>query len=197
MGRKGGDQHVDMPVIARPGIARLFSAAALLASAIVPWSAAAYSRPPSAPAIVDDVCEANARQAKLNFTLKDMNDAKVKLADFKGKVIVLNFWATWCVARKTEIPEFVELQDQYGGQGVQFIGLSVDDTLAKLKPYVAEYRMNYPVLQGRGHDEVLDAFAPIKSLPVTILIRRDGTICKRHKDAVAKDTLESELKALF
>jgi peroxiredoxin len=175
-----------MSVIAR-------AAVALLAAAIVPYNASARSRAFAA----DDVCDADGKPAKLTFTLKDMNGTKVKLTDFKGKIIVLNFWATWCVPCKTEIPEFVELQDQYGAQGVQFIGLSVDDTMAKLKPYVAQQKMNYPVLQGRGHDEVLDAFAPIKSLPVTILIRRDGTICKRHAAPVTKDALENELKALF
>jgi peroxiredoxin len=185
-----------MPVT-RSGIDRGLSAAVLVISTTVPWSAVAHARPSSAALTVDEVCDAKPTAAKLNFTLKDMNDVKVKLADFKGKVIVLNFWATWCVACKTEIPEFVELQDQYAEQGVQFIGLSVDDTPAKLKAYVAEHKMNYPVLRGRGHDEVLDAFSPIKSLPVTILIRRDGTICKRHAEPVSKDTLESELKALF
>jgi thiol-disulfide isomerase/thioredoxin len=143
-----------------------------------------------------EVCDAKPSPAKLNFTFKDVNDAKVKLADFKGKLIVLNFWATWCGPCKTEIPSFVELQSQYADKGVQFIGLSVDDTSAKLKPYVEAHKMNYPVLQGRGHDDVLDAFGPVKALPVTVLINRDGSICKRHAGPVEKDILDSELKAI-
>ncbi|HYT75080.1 MAG TPA: TlpA disulfide reductase family protein [Vicinamibacterales bacterium] len=161
--------------------------------ALLAWSAAAFGASPGA----DDVCDAKPVAAKLNFTLKDVNDSKVKLADFKGKVIVLNFWATWCAPCKTEIPAFVELQTQYAEQGVQFLGLSVDDTLAKLKPYAAAMNMNYPVLQGRGHDEILDAFSPIPSLPVTIVIRRDGTVCKRHMAPVTKNILEREIKTLF
>ena len=158
-------------------------------------SSAASVRPDSAS--VDDVCDAARAPAKLNFTLKDDNGAKVRLADFKGRVIALNFWATWCAPCKTEIPEFVALQTQYGGQGLQFVGVSVDDPIARLKPYVASLGMNYPVLQGRGRDDILDAFSPIRSLPVTILIRRDGTVCKRHNGPVAKDDLEREIRALI
>ena len=145
----------------------------------------------------DEVCDAKPAPAKLNFTLKDVNSTKVRLADFKGKVIVLNFWATWCGPCKTEIPAFVELQTQYADRGVQFIGLSVDDPLNKLTPYVAAQKMNYPVLQGRGNDAILNAYSPIDALPVTVLINRDGTVCKRHAGPVTRDTLESELKALF
>ncbi len=146
--------------------------------------------------VAQDFCDAKRTPAKLNFTFKDMNDTKVKLEDFRGNVIVLNFWATWCGPCKTEIPNFVELQKQYGDQRVQFIGLSVDDTLAKLKPYVAAHQMNYPVLQGRGNDAVLNAYGPVSALPVTVLITRDGTICTRHVGPVERDTLESEIKKI-
>jgi thiol-disulfide isomerase/thioredoxin len=144
-----------------------------------------------------DVCDGGSAPAKLNFTLKDLTGAKVKLADFKGKVIALNFWATWCVPCKAEIPEFVDLQSRYGEQGLQFIGLSVDDPLSKLKPYVDQMKMNYPILQGRGNDAILDAFAPIGSLPVTVLISRDGTVCKKHVGPVTKELLEREIQSLI
>ena len=189
---------------------RGIGAAAVLVSTTLSWSLSAqlsaYGRPhaPSqqvAPAPAEpgttEACTTKVVPAKLNFTMKDLDDKKVKLAEFKGKIIVLNFWATWCVPCKTEIPEFVELQKQYEAQGVQFIGVSVDDTAAKLKPYAEAQAMNYPVLQGKGHDEVLDAYGPIKSLPVTYVIRRDGTFCKRHAGPVEKDILERELKSLF
>jgi thiol-disulfide isomerase/thioredoxin len=153
--------------------------------------------PSAAVAGAYEACDAGSGPAKLNFTLKDVDGAKVKLTDLKGKVIALNFWATWCVPCKAEIPEFVELQSRYGDRGLQFVGLSVDDPLGKLKPYVAEMKINYPVLQGRGHDEVLDAFSPINSLPVTILIRRDGTVCRKHVGPVAADVLEREIESLI
>ena len=110
--------------------------------------------PPWIDAAADGVCDANAKAAPLDFTLKDVQNKDVKLASFKGKVLVIDFWATWCGPCKLEIPGFVDLQNRYGAQGLQFIGVSVDDKLEQLKPYVAEYKMNYPVLQGLGHDDM-------------------------------------------
>jgi peroxiredoxin len=151
-----------------------------------------------APAAMSDGagCTPKVVAAKLNYTLKDQDDNKVKLADFKGKVIVLNFWATWCGPCKVEIPAFVELQRQYESQGVQFVGISVDDTAAKLRPYVAEHSMNYPVLQGKSNEGLLDAYGPLAAVPTTYLIKRDGNVCKRHSGEVSKDVLERELKSL-
>src|SRR5262245_21458749 len=103
-------------------------------------------------------CRANAKPANLNFTLKDMQNKDVKLSAFKGKVILLDFWATWCGPCKIEIPWFMEFQNKYGKDGLQVIGISVDDTLDKLKPFVADMKMNYPVLQGLDHDDVQDAY---------------------------------------
>ena len=143
------------------------------------------------------VCDAKPKSAKLNLTLKDLSGNKVKLETFKGKVIVVNFWATWCAPCKVEIPGFVELQERYGSDGLQLIGISVDDTADKLKPYVDAQKMNYPVLQGRGHTEILDAFSKVETLPTTVLITRDGTICKTHSGAVTKDALEAEIRPLL
>jgi thiol-disulfide isomerase/thioredoxin len=105
-------------------------------------------------------CPANAKPANLNFTLKDTKNRDVKLSDFRGKVILLDFWATWCIPCKVEIPWFVEFQTKYGKQGLQVIGISVDDTLDKLRPYIPQLKMTYVVLQGpgtwprRGHERV-------------------------------------------
>jgi thiol-disulfide isomerase/thioredoxin len=148
-------------------------------------------------AAADGVCDANAKPAPLNFTLKDMQNKDVKLSSFKGKVLVIDFWATWCGPCKLEIPGFVELQNAYGPKGLQFVGISVDDKLDQLKPYVAEYKMNYPVLQGLGHDDVQDAFGPIWGIPTTIVIGRDGKICKKHTGMAAKDRFEQEIKSLL
>ena len=72
-------------------------------------------------------CAANGKPAKLNFTFKDVDGRKVSLSAFKGKVIILDFWATWCVPCKAEIPGFIELQKKYGDRGLQIVGLSVDE----------------------------------------------------------------------
>src|SRR5215468_1472759 len=91
-------------------------------------------------------CPADAKPANLNFTLKDVNNKDVNLASLKGKVILLDFWATWCGPCKIEIPWFVEFQQKYGKDGLQVVGVSIDDTLDKLKPFVTQYKMNYTVL---------------------------------------------------
>lgn len=120
----------------------------------------------------------------------------MKLAEFKGRVVLLNFWATWCVPCKAEIPDLVDLQARYAGEGLQLLGISVDDSAAQLKPFVNAQKMNYPVLQGRGHTDILDAYA-ISALPVTALIGRDGAICRRYAAPIAKDVLERHIKSLL
>src|ERR1051325_6700143 len=138
-------------------------------------------RPAAAPmsASAGDVCSKDAKPANLNFTLKDVNDRNVSLSVYKGQVILLDFWATWCGPCKVEIPWFVELQTKYAKQGFQALGVSVDDTVDKLKPYVSNMKMNYPVLQGLGHDDVQDAYGPMWGIPVTVVITRDGKICSK------------------
>ena len=142
-------------------------------------------------------CPANAKPANLDFTLKDMNGANVTLSDYKGKVILIDFWATWCGPCKIEIPWFVELQTKYGKDGLQALGVSVDDTVEKLKPYVSELKMNYPVLQGLGHDDMQDAYGPLWGIPVTVVISRDGKICTKHIGFSAKESFEKEIKSLL
>src|SRR6185295_14940709 len=95
----------------------------------------------------EGVCDAHAKPANLTFALKDINDAMVQLADHKGKVLAINFWATSCAPCRYEIPAFVDLQSKYGAQGLQVIGISTDDTRDQLVPYAARFAMNYPVLQ--------------------------------------------------
>jgi thiol-disulfide isomerase/thioredoxin len=142
-------------------------------------------------------CPADAKPANLNFTMKDIAGRDVTLAAFKGKVLLLDFWATWCGPCKVEIPHFIEFQEKYGGQGLQVVGISVDDTLDKLEPYAREMKMNYPVLQGLGHDDVQDAYGPILGIPVTVVISRDGKICATHTGLTGRDVFEREINALL
>jgi cytochrome c biogenesis protein CcmG/thiol:disulfide interchange protein DsbE len=144
-----------------------------------------------------EACPLDAKPANLNFTLKDMNEKEVSLASYAGKVILLDFWATWCGPCKVEIPGFVEMQNTYGPQGLQVIGISTDDRPEQLKPFAAEFKMNYPVLQGLGRDDVTDAFGPVFGLPTTIIISRDGKICASHAGMTAKETFETQIKELL
>jgi thiol-disulfide isomerase/thioredoxin len=152
-----------------------------------------------APAGADPMlsCPADAKPANFNFTLKDLAGKDVSLTEFKGKVLLLDFWATWCGPCKVEIPHFIEFQNKYGKDGLQIVGISVDDTLDKLEPYVREMKMNYPILQGLGHDDVQDAYGPILGIPVSVLISRDGKICATHTGLTGKDVFEREIRALL
>jgi thiol-disulfide isomerase/thioredoxin len=134
--------------------------------------------------------------APLQFTLKDMNGVDVKLANFKGKVILLNFWATWCGPCRAEIPSLVELQQQYG-KDLVVLGVSVDDPIEKLKPYATEMKMNYPVLVGNGREDVQDAYGPLWGIPVSVFIDRDGKIAQKHSGIASKEQFEREIKALL
>jgi len=142
-------------------------------------------------------CPANAKKANLGFTVDDMNGKPVSLASYKGKVILLDFWATWCGPCKAEIPNFVELQDAYKDKGLAVLGLSVDDTVDKLKPFATEFKMNYPVLVGLGRDDVQDAFGPVWGIPTTFLISRDGRICRKNTGIQGKVKYERDIKALL
>jgi len=151
----------------------------------------------SAMPVAAGSCPANAKPANLNFTLKDINNKPVRLSDYKGKVLLLDFWATWCGPCKLEIPWFAEFQTKYGKDGLQVVGVSVDDTLDKLQPYVRDMKMNYPVLQGLNHDDVQDAYGPLWAIPVTVVISRDGKLCTRHSGLSSKDAFEKEIKGLL
>ena len=140
--------------------------------------------------------EAVGKPAPLDFTLKDMHGVDVHLASFKGKVILVNFWATWCGPCRAEIPSLVELQEQYSNDLV-VLGLSVDDTAEKLLPYAAEFKMNYPVLVGNGREDVQEAFGPLFGIPVSVIIGRDGVIAKKHSGIATKEQIEREIKALL
>ena len=143
------------------------------------------------------VCDADAKPAPMDFTLQDMNGGELDLAALKGNVILLNFWATWCGPCKIEIPGFVELQEEYGDQGFQVLGLSVDDTADQIKPFAEQFAVNYPMLVGLGRDDFQEAYGPIWGLPVSVWIDREGTVCKTHMGITSKDDFERELKSLL
>jgi thiol-disulfide isomerase/thioredoxin len=141
-------------------------------------------------------CDANAKPAKLDFAIKDLEGKDVTLASYKGKVILLNFWATWCGPCKAEIPGFVDLQDKYK-KDLVVVGYSVDDTADKARAFMTEYKVNYPVLLGLGREDVQDAFGPIWGIPASFLISKDGKVCKRHMGIAPKETFEKEIKGLL
>ena len=141
-------------------------------------------------------CMANAKPANLDFKLKDLDGKEVSLSSYKGKVVLLNFWATWCGPCKAEIPGFVELQEKYRDQ-LTIVGYSVDDTAELAKKYAAEYKMNYPILLGEGREDVQDAYGPIWGIPASFIISKDGTVCRKHMGIAPKAVFEKEVVALM
>jgi cytochrome c biogenesis protein CcmG/thiol:disulfide interchange protein DsbE len=158
---------------------------------------------PSKSVTVDDAgakggptCKAES-QANLDFTVKDMNGANVRLADHKGKVILINFWATWCAPCKTELPAFVELYDRYKDKGLVILGVSADDDAETLRSFAAEWKLNYPILVGRDEEDLLDAYGPLFGYPTSVIVGRDGAVCARHVGPASKEDFEREIKALL
>jgi len=142
-------------------------------------------------------CDPNAKTANLNLTLKEMSGKAVTLSAYKGKVLLVDFWATWCGPCKIEIPGFVELYSKYRSQGFEIVGVLLDDQIAKAKPFARQFKMNYPVLDGEGHDDVKAAMGGVWGLPTSVIIGRDGKICKKHTGFAPKEQFEKEIKALL
>src|SRR5687767_2115841 len=133
--------------------------------------------------------------ANLSLTMKDMNGADYKLADLKGKVVLVNFWASWCAPCLAEIPEFIKVREEYHDKGFEIIGISTDDTPEQLRDFAAKYKTNYPLLQVTGEAE--DAYGPVFGLPTSIIVARDGSVCKRHFGPLSKEQLEAGIKGLM
>jgi methionine-R-sulfoxide reductase len=125
------------------------------------------------------------------WQLADLAGKTVKLSDYRGKVVVLNFWATWCVPCRAEIPGFVELQKKYEKAGVTFLGLSEDQEARAVPPFVKAHGLTYPVLIATP--AVVSAYEA-QGIPVTYLIDRSGNIIAKHAGAWPKDDLEVSLK---
>ena len=126
-----------------------------------------------------------------DFTLQTIQGTAVHLSDYQGKVILLDFWATWCAPCKQEIPRFVEWQHQYGAQGLQVIGLSLDDTSEPVQDYARSININYPV--ALANEQVASRYGGILGVPVNFVIARDATIVAKHVGETDLSRLEQEL----
>jgi peroxiredoxin len=138
-----------------------------------------------------------ANTANLDFVLKNMDGQDVRLADFKGKPLLLNFWATWCTPCKAEIPYFVEFADKYKAQGFSVVGISVDDEAQDIRTFATDYKVTYPLLVGRDRDDVARAFEAGDFIPVSWLIRRDGTIQAKVSGIHDRAWFEQQILAMF
>jgi thiol-disulfide isomerase/thioredoxin len=127
-----------------------------------------------------------------DFTLKDLEGKQVRLSDFRGKAVLLNFWATWCGPCKIEMPWFVELQKQYGPQGLEIVGVALDDSgRDEIQKFAREMGVNYLILQGQ--DDVGDAYGAV-GLPTTFYIDRTGKIIDSASGLVSRSEIEDNVK---
>ena len=131
-----------------------------------------------------------------DFTLYELSGQKLDLADYRGKVVLLDFWATWCGPCRMEIPGFVQLQNKYRDQGFTVIGISLDDSVEPVKDFYQEFKMNYPVAVS-GDKKVDLLYGGLIGLPAAFLIGRDGRIYAKHTGAAPLSVFEEEVKALL
>jgi peroxiredoxin len=130
------------------------------------------------------------------FALNDSTGASVRLADFRGKVVVLNFWATWCHGCRAEIPWLMEFAGKYRDKGLAVIGVSMDeDGWKSVRPFLREKQINYPVVIGT--EQLAQKYGGVEAMPLTYLIDRQGKIAAKHVGLMGKQALEEEILRLL
>jgi cytochrome c biogenesis protein CcmG/thiol:disulfide interchange protein DsbE len=135
----------------------------------------------NAPLVAQTGASELVHRAAPDFSREDLNHQKIKLTSYRGKVVLLNFWATWCAPCLTEMPTFKQWQKQYGPDKFQVIGISMDDASPEVIATVARLKLNYPVLMGDEHLGI--AYGGVLGLPVSFLIDRSGKIDARYQGA--------------
>jgi thiol-disulfide isomerase/thioredoxin len=131
-----------------------------------------------------------------DFALPDLNGKILGLKDFKGKIFIINFWATWCPACEEEIPKLNELQERYKNEGLGVIGIAMDkDSLNLVELFVRKKGIGYPIL--KGNEQVLLGVKDFSGMPTTLIVDQKGNIKKKYDGSFDKDDLEKNLKELL
>jgi cytochrome c biogenesis protein CcmG/thiol:disulfide interchange protein DsbE len=130
-----------------------------------------------------------------DFSLTDLSGQTLQLSHYRGKVVLLNFWATWCSPCRSEIPRFVDLQNKYDRYGFEIIGISLDDDPKLVRAFYQQFRMNYPVAIGDA--KLAEQYGGILGLPVSFLIDRDARIDAKYVGEADISRIEREVKSLL
>ncbi len=159
------------------------------------WAASVKSAPKSAAAATPAP----------DVSIKDLDGRDVRLADYRGKVVLVNFWATWCEPCRIEIPWMIEFQQKYGARGFTVLGVAMDEEgKTAVRPFVEKQKfdvdgqqlaMNYPILL--GNDDIADKFGGLIGLPTSILITRDGKKVKTIIGLVNHDDIAKAIEGLL
>ncbi len=150
----------------------------------------------SVEAAGNDLKPAAQRKAAPDFTLEDSRGEKVKLSSYRGKVVVLDFWATWCGPCKIEIPWFMEFERELKPRGLVVLGVSMDDNgWSVVRPYIEQQKINYRILL--GNDQVAGLYGGVDAMPTTFLIDRSGRIAAMHEGLVSKDEFKNQIVQLL
>ncbi len=140
--------------------------------------------------------EGQKKEAAPDFALKDAKGNTVELKKLKGKVVVVNFWATWCGPCRAEIPGMVKVYDKYKDQGLEVVGISLDEGgWDDIRPFLEKIPISYPIVL--GDQQVSDAYGGISAIPTTFLVDRDGNVVKRHLGYLSPAEFEKQVKALL
>jgi peroxiredoxin len=149
----------------------------------------------AAPYATQTILPESDRNAAPDFHLTGADGKVVRLSELKGKVVLLNFWATWCLGCQVEVPWFIEFQNRYASEGLVVIGLSMDDDGWKsVRPWIKEKNVNYPIVI--SEPEVAKQYA-LETMPLTVLIDRQGRIATTHSGIVNKAETENNIDALL
>jgi len=133
---------------------------------------------------------------KVELELKDINGRVLKLADYKGKVLLINFWATWCAPCRAEIPELIKLQSKYKDKGLQIVGITYPpEDLSEVKRYVKNAKVNYPIAIGTKATKA--KFTTSETLPITVVIGRDGNAKHIIEGILYSDEFDEKVKPLL
>jgi cytochrome c biogenesis protein CcmG/thiol:disulfide interchange protein DsbE len=136
------------------------------------------------------------RQKAPNFSLQTQNGKVIELSKLKGKVVLVNFWATWCPPCRAEIPDFIEVYNTYKSKGFEIVGIALDEEgWSKVAPYIEEVKMNYPVVL--GSEKVIQQYGGIKAIPTTFIIDKKGYIAGSQVGLLSKELVEQKLKSLL
>jgi len=144
----------------------------------------------------EETCDAGVKPVNLHFIVRDIHGRDTELNAYKGKVILLDFWATWCPPCRKQIPEFIDLYNRYEARGFVVLGVCVDESPAKVKKFVRNLKVNYPILLGGSRDDLQQAFAP-PGFPTGFIIGRDGRICTQKTGLTPVDEIERAIKHLL